>query len=51
MDFIQILKDLISFDTSVPPGDNYTKVIDYLNPLFQDVGFQTQVINIRRRKR
>ena len=46
MDYIQVLKRLISFNTSVPPGKNYEKVIDYLEPLFAGVGFQTQKIEI-----
>jgi len=42
MDYIKILKDLISIDTSVPPGLNYAKAVDYLQPLFQEVGFETR---------
>jgi succinyl-diaminopimelate desuccinylase len=46
MDHVEILKNLISLDTSVPPGNNYTETINYLGPLFQQVGFQTQKIEI-----
>jgi succinyl-diaminopimelate desuccinylase len=46
MDHVEILKHLISFDTSVPPGNNYAETVDYLVPLFQQVGFQTQKIEI-----
>lgn len=46
MDYVKIAKDLISFDTSVPPGLNYGKVIDYLEPLFKSVGFATEKIHI-----
>jgi succinyl-diaminopimelate desuccinylase len=46
MDYVQILKDLISIDTTVPPGDNYARVINYLQPLFHQTGFQTEVIEI-----
>jgi succinyl-diaminopimelate desuccinylase len=46
MDHIQILKDLISFDTSVPPGNNYVETVDYLAPLFKQVGFLTEKIAI-----
>jgi succinyl-diaminopimelate desuccinylase len=46
MDYIQILKDLISIDTSVPPGKNYGKAVGYLKPLFEQVGFTTEVIDI-----
>lgn len=46
MDHVEILKNLISFDTSVPPGNNYAETINYLEPLFQQVGFQTEKIEI-----
>src|SRR3990170_2671462 len=46
MDYIKLLKDLISIDTSVPPGLNYEKAMDYLEPLFKQVGFETQKIHI-----
>ena len=48
MDYVKVLKDIISIDTSVPPGWNYEKVVDYLQPLFQDVGFETEKIYIPR---
>lgn len=46
MDYVQILKDLIAIDTTVPPGNNYSEVVDYLEPLFKGVGMQTQRIVI-----
>ncbi|MBN2224990.1 MAG: M20/M25/M40 family metallo-hydrolase [Deltaproteobacteria bacterium] len=46
MDAVEILKKLISIDTTVPPGRNYDKVVDYLEPVFRDLGFQTQRIEI-----
>jgi succinyl-diaminopimelate desuccinylase len=46
MDPVQILSDLISIDTSMPPGDNYERIVDYLDPLFTGVGFETQKILI-----
>jgi succinyl-diaminopimelate desuccinylase len=46
MDYVKVLKDIISIDTSVPPGRNYDKAMDYLRPLFEDVGFETQKIDI-----
>jgi succinyl-diaminopimelate desuccinylase len=46
MDHIKILKDLISIDTSVPPGNNYDRAIDYLQPLFLKTGFQTMKVEI-----
>lgn len=41
MDYLVITKNLISIDTSVPPGMNYEKAIDYLMPLFKNAGFDT----------
>jgi succinyl-diaminopimelate desuccinylase len=46
MEYVKILKELISFDTSVPPGLNYGKAINYLEPLFKSVGFETEKIRI-----
>lgn len=46
MDYVKVLSDLIAVDTSVPPGLNYEKVIDYLEPLFHQIGFETQKIRI-----
>ncbi len=48
MDYIKVLGNLLSIDTSVPPGSNYNETIDYLQPLFQEVGFETQKILIPR---
>ncbi|MEA3253315.1 MAG: M20/M25/M40 family metallo-hydrolase [Chloroflexota bacterium] len=50
MDYIEILKGLISIDTTVPPGLNYEEAIDYLQPLFQGVGFQTEKVPIPRER-
>lgn len=41
MNYVEVLKDLISIDTTVPPGLNYDKAIDYLEPLFKESGFDT----------
>jgi succinyl-diaminopimelate desuccinylase len=46
MDYVEILEHLLSIDTSVPPGANYEQVIDYLIPLFNQAGFETQKIII-----
>ena len=46
MDYIEVLKHLLSIDTSVPPGLNYDKVVDYLQPLFEELGFDTQRVYI-----
>ncbi len=44
MDYIKILKDFISIDNTVPPGRNYEKAIDFLEPLFKSVGLRTKKI-------
>ncbi|MDO8473776.1 MAG: M20/M25/M40 family metallo-hydrolase [Dehalococcoidia bacterium] len=48
MDYANVLRDLIAIDTSVPPGLNYEKAIDYLEPLFLQVGCTTQKVAIPR---
>lgn len=48
MDYTKILNDLISIDTSVPPGLNYAKAVDYLQPLFQAAGFESRKFPIPR---
>jgi succinyl-diaminopimelate desuccinylase len=41
IDKIAILKQLIAFNTSVPPGHNYELVIDFLETYFKQCGLQT----------
>ena len=48
MDYIRVLEDLISIDTSVPPGSNYGEAVDYLQPLFQRLGFETRNVTVPR---
>jgi succinyl-diaminopimelate desuccinylase len=42
VNYVEVLKDLISIDTTVPPGLNYGKAIGYLEPLFKKTGFDTR---------
>ncbi len=46
MDYVEVLKKLISIDTTVPPGLNYEVAADYLEPLFKEAGFETRKILI-----
>lgn len=46
MNYLEVFKDLISIDTTVPPGLNYDKAIDYLEPLFKELGFDTRRVII-----
>jgi len=38
------LRDLVSFDTVAPPGNNYHEIVDYLVPIFKDLGFETEKV-------
>jgi succinyl-diaminopimelate desuccinylase len=49
MDYLKVLKDIIAIDTTVPPGRNYRQLMEYLEPLFREVGFQTQIVSIPRK--
>ena len=46
MDYVKALADLIAIDTSVPPGRNYDRAVEYLQPLFNRVGFETEKVDI-----
>ena len=46
MDYVKVLSDFIAIDTSVPPGNNYRQAMEYLAPLFQNVGFETRLVDI-----
>jgi succinyl-diaminopimelate desuccinylase len=39
---INVLRDIIHIDTSVPPGKNYDKMVNYLEPRFKEFGFNTE---------
>jgi succinyl-diaminopimelate desuccinylase len=40
MDYLlRVLRDLIAFRTVAPPGSCYHEVVDYLVPIFKDMGF------------
>jgi succinyl-diaminopimelate desuccinylase len=46
MNYTGILSDLVSIDTTVPPGRNYEKALDFLLPLFRDTGCATTKISL-----
>jgi succinyl-diaminopimelate desuccinylase len=46
MDYLKVLTDMIAINTTVPPGLNYPQMMDYLEPLFAQVGFETQKVPI-----
>jgi acetylornithine deacetylase/succinyl-diaminopimelate desuccinylase-like protein len=46
LDYLKIAREIIALDTSVPPGLNYGKAVDYLVPIFKDLGFEVLRIPI-----
>lgn len=38
---LDLLKNIISFRTVAPPGDCYQEIVDWLEPIFKEMGFQT----------
>ena len=46
MNYVEVLKNLLAIDTTVPPGRNYDKTVDYLEPIFKELGFSTQTVLI-----
>lgn len=46
LDYVKFLCDLIAIDTTVPPGRNYEKAIDYLEPFFRQAGLVTEKVPI-----
>lgn len=43
-EMLEVLRDLISFETVAPPGNNYHEIIDYLIPILRDLGFETEKV-------
>ncbi len=41
---LEVLRDLVSFETVAPPGDNYHEIVDWLIPIFRDLGFETEKV-------
>jgi len=39
---LDVLSDLIAFETVAPPGGQYHEVVDYLLPIFKSMGFETE---------
>jgi acetylornithine deacetylase/succinyl-diaminopimelate desuccinylase family protein len=41
---MDVLRDLIGFQTVAPPGRFYNEVVDYLSPIFEGMGFEVKKI-------
>jgi len=39
---LKVLKDLVAFKTVAPPGSYYHEIVDYLVPIFKEMGFRTE---------
>jgi succinyl-diaminopimelate desuccinylase len=39
---LKVLKDLVAFKTVAPPGSFYHEIVDYLVPIFREMGFRTE---------
>ena len=46
MNYVDVLKQLIAIDTTVPPGLNYEKAVDFLQPLFEGLDLRTEKVFI-----
>ena len=38
---LDLMKNIISFRTVAPPGDCYQEIVEWLEPIFRDMGFRT----------
>jgi succinyl-diaminopimelate desuccinylase len=47
---VDVLQKIIAVDTSVPPGENYAKLIDVVEPEFQKYGFETERVTVPEEK-
>jgi len=41
---LDMLRDIIGFETIAPPGSHYQEIVDHLVPVFGDMGFETEVL-------
>jgi len=47
---VRLLKDLIKINTVVPPGNNYEEMVDFLEPIFSELGFETERVVVPEEK-
>lgn len=43
---IDILMRLLAIDTSNPPGNNYARIVNFLEPRFKAIGFETERVTV-----
>jgi hypothetical protein len=47
---LKVLMDLIAIRTIVPPGENYTEAVDYMENELTNLGLSVKVIEVPRAK-
>ena len=47
---VDLLQKIVAIDTSVPPGENYAKLIDAVEPEFKRFGFETERVTLPEEK-
>lgn len=50
LEAVKILRKLISINTCVPPGKNYDKFVDLIEPKFRELGFKTERVLVPEEK-
>jgi len=45
-EIISLLKELVGIPTFTPPGHNYDKIVDSMAPLMEEIGFDTERIDL-----
>ncbi|MBW1685985.1 MAG: M20/M25/M40 family metallo-hydrolase [Deltaproteobacteria bacterium] len=43
---VDVLQKIVAIDTSVPPGENYAKLVDAVEPEFKRFGFETERVTM-----
>ncbi len=43
---MEIMRDLINIDTTVPPGNSYRKYVNAISPYFKELGYNLEEVNV-----
>ena len=46
--YVNLLKDMVSIATVVPPGENYKEFVDYSKEVLKDLGMEVNVVEVPR---
>ncbi|MEM1658899.1 MAG: ArgE/DapE family deacylase [Candidatus Jordarchaeales archaeon] len=47
---VRLLRELVKIDTVVPPGRGYGEMVDFLDPVFSELGFRTKRVVVPEEK-